>query len=350
MMDLAEALRRLPKVELHCHLEGTMRPGTVVELAHKNGVCLPDLDPQRLYRYGNLNEFLEVFFLVQSTLHDRGDWAQLAYESVVDAAASGRVYAESFFTPASAMARGSSLGEILAGLDEGLEAGDSETGARTMLICDMDRAHGGAAGFELVEKLVELMVARAPGTGRIVGIGMDSTELGVDPLDFGPAYALAASSGLRRTAHQGEDTPPTAIAACVDVLGAERIDHGLSLAADPALLARFAGERIPITVCPTSNVVIANRVPELAAHPFPAWRSAGLLLSLNTDDPALTDLDLGREYASCADAFGYGFDEMVKVSLDGVESSWLEDSDARALRARIEGAATALRTELAGPG
>jgi adenosine deaminase len=345
-IDLAEALRLLPKVELHCHIEGTMRPGTVVELAHKNGILLPDPSPENLYNYGNLNEFLEVFFLVQSTLSDRGDWAQLAYESVVDAALSGRVYAESFFTPASAMARGQRLGEILAGLDEGLDAGDSETGARTMLICDMDRAHGGAAGFALVENLVELMVARAPGTERIVGIGMDSTELGVDPLDFGPAYALAAKSGLRRTAHQGEDTPPSAIATCVDVLGAERIDHGLSLGGDPALLARFAADRIPITVCPTSNVVIANRVPELAAHPFPAWRAAGLLLSLNTDDPALTDLDLGREYVACASAFSYGFDEMVQVALDGVESSWLDESDGRALRSRIQASAMALRARM----
>jgi adenosine deaminase len=346
-IDLGAALRRLPKVELHCHIEGTMRPGTVVELAHKNGILLPDPDPARLYEYGNLNEFLEVFFLVQSTLSDRGDWAQLAYESVVDAADSGRIYAESFFTPASAMARGQKLAEIIAGLDEGLDAGDSETGARTMLICDIDRAFGGGAGLELIEQLLELMVARAPGTERIVGIGMDSTELGVDPVDFGPAYALAARSGLRRTAHQGEDTPPSAIAACVDVLGAERIDHGFSLSDDPALLARFAAERIPITVCPTSNMVIANRVPTLGAHPFPAWRAAGLLLSLNTDDPALTDLDLGREYASCAEAFGYGFEEMVSVSLDGVASSWLDEADARTLRGRIEAAAADLRTELA---
>lgn len=347
---LPEALRRLPKIELHCHIEGTMRPATVLELARKNGVMLPQEDPRNLYRYGNLNEFLAVFFLVQSTLQTREDWTRLAYESVVDAAASGRVYAELFFTPTSAMVQGQPLRDILGGLAEGLDAGDVQTGARTVLICDIDRAHGGVAGLALIKELIELIRGGAAGTDRVAGIGLDSTELGVDPLDFAPAYALAAKAGLRRTAHQGEDSPPSAIATCVDVLGAERIDHGLSLSQDPLLVSRFAAERIPVTVCPTSNVVIANRVPTLAAHPFPAWRAAGLLLSLNTDDPALTDLDLGREYAACAAAFGYDFDEMVAVSLDGVESSWLDDSDARTLRTRIEHEASILRAELAGPG
>ena len=148
--------------------------------------------------------------------------------------------------------------------------------------------YGGAAGLQLVEELVALRRAGAPGTERVLGIGMDSTELGVDPREFAPAYAVATAAGLRRTAHQGEDTPPSAIGLCVDELGAERIDHGLSLLGDPAPAARLAAERIPLTVCPTSNIVIANRVKTLAEHPFPAMRRAGLLATINTDDPAMT--------------------------------------------------------------
>jgi adenosine deaminase len=344
--SLEEALDQLPKVELHCHIEGTMRPATVIDLARRNGVALPTSDLDELYRYGSLDEFLAVFWLVQSCLHDRSDWARLAYESVVDAAAHGRVYAESFFTPARHLAAGSSLGDIVAGLGEGIAAAEAETGARCMLIADIDRAYGPDAGRELVDGVVELCRQGAPGSERILGIGLDSTEIGVDPRSFAPAYETARSNGLHLTAHQGEDTGPEAIGHCIDVLAAERIDHGLSIMQDDALVQRFAAEGIPLTVCPTSNIVIANKVKVLADHPFAAMRSAGLLATLNTDDPALTDLDLGREYAAVSGAYGWGFDEMVAVSHDGVDATWLDDDAKRSLHADVDTRAAELRTAL----
>jgi len=336
------ALDRLPKVELHCHLEGTMRPATVLELAARHRIALPTTDLDELYRFSSLDGFLSVFWLVQSCLAGRDDWARLAYESVVDAAAHGRVYAESFFTPARHLAAGQRLGDIIAGLAEGIDAAEAETGARCQLILDLDRAFGPSAGLEGVAQLVELRAAGAKGTERVIGIGMDSTELGVDPRSFAPAYAAAGRAGLRLTAHQGEDTGPAAIAACVDVLGAERIDHGLSIVDDDALVHRFAAERIPLTVCPTSNVLIANRVPDLAHHPLARMRAAGLLATLNTDDPSLISLDLGREYAAVAAAYGWGFDTMVDVAHDGVEASWLDGDEQRRLHQRIDVAARSL--------
>ncbi|WP_460364688.1 adenosine deaminase [Actinocorallia lasiicapitis] len=333
---MREALERLPKVELHCHVEGTMRPETVVELARKNGVELPAGDVTELYSYGSLQEFLSVFWLVQSVLVSREDWARLAYESVLDGAAHGRVYAEMFFTPARHLAAGQKLADIVAGLSDGLAAGEAETGSRAMLIADIDRAYGPAAGLQLVEELGALRPE------RVLGIGMDSTELGVDPASFVEAYALAARLGLRRTGHQGENSPASAIATVVDVLGAERIDHGLSLVDDAELVRRFAGERIPLTVCPNSNIRIANAFPALADHPFRRMREAGLLATLNTDDPAMTDLDLGYEYASVAETFGYGFADMVEIALDGVAASWLDASDQAALSTRIRTEAAAL--------
>ncbi|GAB2835296.1 adenosine deaminase [Actinocorallia aurea] len=334
---MIHALESLPKVELHCHVEGTMRPATVGELAKANGIPLPVADVTELYRYGSLDEFLSVFWLVQSVLVTRGDWARLAYESVVDAAAHGRVYAELFFTPARHLAAGQRLADIVAGLAEGLEAAEAETGSRAMLIADIDRAYGPEAGLQLVTELGELRPE------RVLGIGMDSTELGVDPASFREAYALAARLGFRRTGHQGENSPASAIATVVDVLGAERVDHGLSLMEDPELVRRFAAERIPLTVCPNSNIRIANAFPSLELHPYPAMREAGLLATLNTDDPAMTDLDLGYEYRSVAEAFGYSFDDMVAIALDGVEASWLDDSGKAELRRRVQDEAEALR-------
>ena len=345
MTALAEALDRLPKVELHCHIEGTMRPATVLELARKNGIALPTTDLDELYRYDSLDGFLRVFWLVQSCLGSRDDWARLAYESVTDAAAHGRVYAETFFTPARHLAAGQQLGDIVAGLVEGIEAAEQETRARCMLIADIDRAYGAEAGLELVDALVALRRAGAPGTEKVIGLGLDSTELGVDPRSFAPAYRAAAAAGLRLTAHQGEDTGPDAIAACIDVLGAQRIDHGLSIMGDEALVQRFAAERIPLTVCPTSNVVIANRVPDVTHHPFARMRASGLLATLNTDDPALTDLDLGREYRAVAAAYGWEFETMVAVSHDGVDGTWLDDDGKRALHRLIDDSAATLRPD-----
>jgi len=339
---LVEALDALPKVELHCHVEGTMRPQTVVELARANGVPLPTGDPEELYVYDSLDGFLRVFWVVQSTLATRGDWARLGYESIVDGAAHGLVYWEAFVTPARHLASGQRLADVVAGLDEGLTAAEDETGVVCRLIVDMDRAFGPQAGAELVEQLADLRRAGAVGVDRVIGVGMDSTELGIDPASYGSAYQTARDAGLRLTAHQGENSPPAAIETCLDVLGVGRIDHGLSLLDDADLTARMAAERVPLTVCPTSNIVIANAHPRLADHPYPQMRAAGLLATLNTDDPALTDLDLGREYAAVAEAFDWGWSDMVQIALDGVEACWLDHTDKTRLRQQISIAADML--------
>jgi adenosine deaminase len=345
-LDVATALDRLPKVELHCHVEGTMRPATVVELARKNGIALPTSDPTELYRYSNLDTFLEIFWLVQSTLGSREDWARLAHESIVDGAAHGLAYRETFFTPARHLDAGQDLADIVAGLADGLAAAEAGTGVSAMLIADIDRAYGGAAGLQMVERLVALRRAGSEGVERVIGVGLDSTELGVDPTDFADAFELAGKAGLHRTSHQGEETPPTHIRLGLDVLGSERIDHGLSSLQDPDLTRRLADERIPLTVCPNSNVVIANAVPRLELHPFRRMREAGLLATLNTDDPALTDMDLGREYQSCMEAFDYRWPDMVEIALDGVEATWLDDAGKRTLRQWIEREAAGLAAEL----
>jgi adenosine deaminase len=341
-IEFAAAIEELPKVELHCHLEGTMRPQTLVELAARNGLELPlppggkQADLTQLFTYVSLNDFLRVFWLVQSALVTREDWTRLAYESVVDAAAHGRVYAEVFFTPARHLSNGQRLADIIAGIDEGMAEAEAVTGSRVRLIADMDRAFGAAAGEQLVAELVALRRAGAAGCERVIGVGMDSTELGVDPRDYEGAYRAAAAGGLRRTAHQGENSGPDAIAACLDVLGAERIDHGLSLLDDPALTMRFATEQVPITVCPLSNVLIANAMPSLAEHPYPAMRAAGLLATLNTDDPGLTMTDLGQEYREAAQAFGYDLSDMTAIAIDGVRGSWLEAGEKAELIRDIE--------------
>ena len=333
-MPPVDAYDAIPKVELHCHVEGAVRPSTVVELARKNSRQLRSEDPTELYRYTSLNSFLEIFWLVQELLADRGDWARAAYESIVDAAPHGLRYREMFFTPARHLAAGQDLAEIVAGLSEGIERAEMETGARCMLICDIDRAYGGAAGLGLAERLVDLR--RGGEAERVIGLGMDSVERGVDPRDFAEAFRLASSAGLRLTSHAGEDTGPDNIATALDALGIERIDHGLAILDDEALTRRVADARIPLNVCPNSNIVIANKYERLEEHPFRRMRQAGLLATLNTDDPAMTDLDLGKEYRTVARALEMPWSEMEEVALEGVEATWLDDAEKRSLHAQFE--------------
>jgi adenosine deaminase len=340
MTDVYDAL---PKVELHCHVEGTVRPTTVMDLARKSGRPLPVDDPKALYRYTSLDTFLAIFWLVQETLSEPADWERIAYESLVDAAPHGLRYRETFFTPARHLAAGQDLGGIVEGLAAGIAAAEVETGVRAALIADIDRAYGPGAALDFVEEVVALR--RAGRADRVIGVGMDSTELGVDLAAFKPAFDLARSAGLRVTGHAGEavGVGPANIRVALDVLGVERIDHGVAVMEDPELIRRMAGERIPLTVCPNSNVVIANRFPSLEAHPFRAMREAGLLATINTDDPGMTDLDLGKEYRTVAAAQHLSFDEIAAVALDGVEGCWLDGAEKAALRADFEGRLAELR-------
>lgn len=343
MPGMPDVFDAIPKVELHCHVEGTVRPTTVLELARKAGRPLAVEDPAELYRYTSLDTFLAIFWQVQETLTEPADWERIAYESLVDAAPHGLRYREAFFTPARHLAAGNDLGGIVDGLSAGIAAAEADTTVRGALIADMDRAYGPAAGLEFVEQVVALR--RAGRADRIVGIGMDSTELGIDLAAFKPAFDRARKAGLRLTGHAGEavGAGPANIRVALDVLGVERIDHGVAVMESPELVRRLAGDRIPLTVCPNSNVVIANRYPSLEAHPFRAMREAGLLATINTDDPGMTDLDLGKEYRTVAEAQGLSFDAIAAVALDGVEACWLDGPDKAALRVEFEARLAELR-------
>lgn len=331
--DLYDAI---PKVELHCHVEGTVRPATVVDFARQFGRRLPTDDPTELYHYDSLDSFLDIFWLVQELISDRDAWARVAYESILDAAPHGLRYRETFFTPARHLAAGQRLTDIVAGLSEGLELAERETGIGSRLICDIDRAYGSAAALDLVQELVDQR--RRGYAERVIGIGMDSTERGVDLRSFGPAYDLARRSGLRLTGHAGEDAAVGAenIAIAVDVLGVDRVDHGVAVVGDADLTQRLAETRIPLTVCPSSNVVVAHRFASLAEHPFSRMRQAGLLVTLNTDDPAMIDMDLGREYRAVAAAQELSPGDVADVALDGIEASWMDDGEKRDMRAWFE--------------
>ena len=275
-------------------------------------------------------------------------WARLAFESLIDGAEHGLIYRETFFTPARHLLAGQSLADIVAALDEGLAAAEQSTGAAARLIFDIDREFGPAIALDHVEQLGRLRRGGARGIERVIGVGMDSTERGIDPVTYLDAYQAAAAAGFRLTAHQGENSPPQAAAAAVEVLGCERLDHGVTVIDDAALVERLADRRVPLTVCPNANVRINPDVfPTIHDHPFARMRDAGLLVTLNTDDPAMIDLDLTEEHLLTATAFGYGWDEVVSIALDSVEASWLDASEKFAVTERVRaGAARAIETDV----
>jgi adenosine deaminase len=319
-------LRRLPKVELHCHVEGTLRPATVKELAAANGLQLPVENPDDLYDFRDLDHFVEIYLLVCNCLMTRDDFHRMAYESLEDAARAGVRYREMFYEPGAHIDRGVSLDAMYEGLVSGIEDAEADFGVRCRLILDVDKRRGAAFAQDMVE------YAATKDRDVLIGVGGAATERGVDHRQFVPALKDAARHGLRRTFHAGEDGPVENIRICVEEGGCERVDHGFRLLDDPELARRIAAERVPVTSCPTSNLRIANLVGSIPEHPFAAQRELGVLVTLNSDDPAMISADVGDEFGTVAEAFGYSLDTMEDLALDSVEASWLDDDEKRSMR------------------
>ncbi len=325
----AALARRLPKVELHCHLEGAVRPQTLAELARANGVRLPVDDPTELYRFTNLTEFLEVYTVICASLQTADDLARVTYEALEDASAAGVRYREMFFSPGFLLPYGIALETIWTGIRDGLAAAHRDLDIRCRMILDVDKGADGHAAVELVE------FAAAQDRDELIGIGGDNTERGVDHHIFEPAYALAARHGLRRTMHCGEDGPAENIRVSIDVLGCERVDHGVALLDDAELTEQVVDQRIPLTVCPISNVVLSGTVPSVAAHPFAAQRATGVLVTINSDDPGMSATTIADDFEQVADAFAYDLATMSQIARDAIEACWAPDDEKRALDARF---------------
>lgn len=275
------SLMPLPKAELHLHIEGTLEPELAFELAARNGVELPYADTDAIraaYDFDDLQSFLDLYYALMAVLRTERDFADLADAYLARAAAQGVRHAEVFFDPQAHLARGVSMGTVVEGLWRALGASETRHGVSTRLIMCFLRD-------ESAESAMDTLTAAKPYLDRVTGVGLDSAEVGHPPAKFREVYEAAAALGLRRVAHAGEEGPPEYVTEALDILGVERIDHGLRCLEDPGLVARLVRDRVPLTVCPLSNVRL-RAVPDLAAHPLPAMLDAGLMCTVNSDDPA----------------------------------------------------------------
>ncbi|MFH0518264.1 adenosine deaminase [Streptomyces sp. M41] len=312
----------LPKAELHLHIEGTLEPELAFELAARNGVELPYADTDELrtaYQFEDLQSFLNLYYELMAVLRTEQDFADLANAYLAHAAAQGVRHAEIFFDPQAHTKRGLELGTVVEGLWWALGNSAAEHGVSTRLIMCFLRD-------DSAESAMDTLRAAEPYLDRITGVGLDSAEVGHPPVKFREVYEAAAALGLRRVAHAGEEGPPAYITEALDVLGVERVDHGLRCVEDPALVERLVRERVPLTLCPLSNVRLRT-VDTLAGHPLPAMLDAGLMCTVNSDDPAYFGGYAGDNFDAVRRALGLTDERLRELARNSFLASFLEDDE-----------------------
>lgn len=271
----------VPLAELHLHIEGTLEPDLIFELAARNNLTLPDPDIESLserYEFTDLQSFLDLYYENLVTLRTRADFAELTWRYAVRAAGQGVRHAEVFVDPQAHTSRGVDTSTALGGVADGLARAETELGMTSGIIVCVLRDQPVAAAHRMLE---EALATTLP----LLGIGLDSAEIGYPPGQFAAVFDAARAAGLHAVAHAGEEGPAAYIWEALDVLGAERIDHGVRCLEDPVLVTRLVTDRVPLTVCPMSNVRL-KVVPDLAAHPLKRMLRAGLRVTVNSDDPA----------------------------------------------------------------
>jgi adenine deaminase len=278
---LSELLRTMPKTELHIHIEGSLEPELIFELARRNGVALayPDVDSlRRAYAFTDLQSFLDIYYAGASVLLKEADFFDMAMAYFRRAAADGVVHAELFFDPQTHTDRGVSFETVIRGLSRARETAQRELGLSSALILCFLRHLSEEAAFETLEEAL-------PWRDHFVGVGLDSSELGHPPEKFAKVFARSRELGLRLVAHAGEEGPPAYVWSALDVLKVERIDHGVRALEDADLVQRLARDRVPLTVCPLSNVKL-RVFDRLSDHNLGQLLASGLVATVNSDDPA----------------------------------------------------------------
>ena len=278
---LPALLCAMPKAELHIHIEGSLEPELIFALAARNGVTLPYASVEALraaYAFTDLQSFLDIYYAGASVLLREEDFFDMAMAYFRRAAADNVVHAELFFDPQTHTDRGVPIKTVIDGLTRACDTAQRELGVSGLLILCFLRHLSEEAAFATLEQALPLR-------DQFVGVGLDSSERGHPPEKFARVFARCRELGLRRVAHAGEEGPPAYVWSALDVLHVERIDHGVRSVEDPVLMARLAASRMPLTVCPLSNVKLCV-CDTLAEHPLPALLAAGLCATINSDDPA----------------------------------------------------------------
>jgi adenosine deaminase/aminodeoxyfutalosine deaminase len=319
-------VQSLPKAELHLHLEGAVNPPTLVELSRRHDAAPLDLAAvERLYDYGDFPGFLQAFAVLTERLRDPADYELITYRLMERLRAENVVHAEVYVSVGICLRRKQDFDAIFEGLERGRERGAKDFGVSLLWIFDFVRHWGPEAAAQVVEKAVRFRGE------SVVGIGMGGDERQAAPELFVEVYQRASEAGLRLTAHAGEAAGPESVLGALDALGAERIGHGLNAWHDPELVARLARDQVPLEVCVTSNLR-TGCLRSLEQHPLRKYFDAGMMVTLNSDDPAMFGTSLAREYQLAQEAFGFTNEELRRLAANSFHASFLpEDAKRRYL-------------------
>ena len=317
-MSTAEFIRGLPKAELHLHIEGSLEPELMFELGKRNRIALPFAsveDVRAAYAFSNLQDFLDIYYQGAGVLQTEADFHDLAMAYFRRVAADGCRHVELFFDPQTHTDRGIPFQVVADGLLAGMKAAETTLGITSKLILCFLRHLDEDAAFATLQ-LAE------PYLDRIVGVGLDSSEVGHPPAKFAGVYEAARQRGLKLVAHAGEEGPPQYVWEALCLLNVDRIDHGNRSLEDTALVRRLAESGMTLTVCPLSNLKLCV-VDDLKAHPLKQMLDLGLRATINSDDPAYFGGYLGDNWLAVAEALGLGRKDLVTLAKNSFTGSFL---------------------------
>ena len=328
---LPEFLRGLPKAELHIHIEGSLEPELIFALAQRNRVSIPypSVDALRAaYAFTDLQSFLDIYYAGASVLLKEEDFFDMAWAYFLRAKQDNILHAELFFDPQTHTARGVPIADVIGGLTRAMRRAESELGIRSELILCFLRHLSEDDALQTLAQACDHLDA-------LVGVGLDSSEVGHPPEKFARVFAEARELGLRVVAHAGEEGPPAYIWSALDVLKAERIDHGVQAVHDEALMQRLVAERIPLTVCPLSNIKLCV-FPHLRDHTLRTLLDAGVVATINSDDPAYFGGYLNQNWLETFAALGLDAGHAVTLAANSFEASFASLEHKREYRERLD--------------
>jgi adenine deaminase len=330
---LPELLRRMPKAELHIHIEGSLEPELIFALAQRNGVSIPYASVEELrraYAFTNLQSFLDIYYAGASVLLKEQDFFDMAWAYLQRAAADNVVRAEIFFDPQTHTARGVAMQTVIDGLHRACERASRELGVSAALILCFLRHLSEEEAFETLEQAL-------PYRDKFIGVGLDSSEVGHPPEKFARVFARCRKLGLHLVAHAGEEGPPAYVWTALDLLKVERVDHGVQSTKDAALMARLARDRIPLTVCPLSNLKLCV-FPKLADHNLRQLLDAGLVATVNSDDPAYFGGYMNENLLQTFAATGLDAGHAYQLAKNSFEASFIDASARQRYIERLDAA------------
>ena len=331
MRDTGALISRLPKCELHIHIEGSLEPELMFALARRNGIQLPYPSVEALrqaYRFRHLQDFLDIYYQGMSVLITEQDFYDLAWAYLQRARADNVRHVEMFFDPQGHTARGIAFSTVINGLHRAIVDAQQELGVQASLIMCFLRHLDEADAEKTFDKALAFR-------DKIVGVGLDSSEAGHPPSKFGHVFGRAREAGLFVTAHAGEEGPPSYVWEALDVLGVGRIDHGNRSLQDTMLVERLARERMALTVCPLSNLRL-RVVEDLRTHPLRRMMDKDLVVTVNSDDPAYFAGYVNDNYRAVSDALSLRRDEIAAIVRNGFQASLMTAAEKAAALAEVE--------------